>query len=106
MQAARRNLMLAPGLRRQGLRDDNIPAVPKEEAALRSIVVLPALCLAALLAQGAPVNASDMKSTAPEKMLPPSEAKKMRACDDKAMRLKIPMEQKAAFVKKCMAEMK
>jgi hypothetical protein len=47
-----------------------------------------------------------MKSTAPETMLPPGEAEKMRACDERAMRENIPMEQKAAFVKKCMAAMK
>jgi hypothetical protein len=71
-----------------------------------SIVMLSALCLGILLAQGTPAQPVNMKSTAPEKMLPPGEAKKMRACDEKAMRQKIPMEQKADFVKKCMAEMK
>ena len=40
------------------------------------------------------------------KMTPPGEGKKMLACDDKAMQMKIPMEQKADFVTKCMAEMK
>jgi hypothetical protein len=30
----------------------------------------------------------------------------MRACDDKAKRENVPMDQKAAFVKKCMAEMR
>jgi hypothetical protein len=53
-----------------------------------------------------PALATSMKSTAPEKMLPRTDAKKMRACDDRAMRENIPMEQKAAFVKKCMAETK
>jgi hypothetical protein len=51
-------------------------------------------------------QATSMKSTAPEKMLPRTDGKKMRACDDRAMRENIPMEQKAAFVRKCMAEMK
>lgn len=73
---------------------------------MRSVIVLSALCLAVLLGQAAPVSASDMKSTAPEKMLTPAEAKKMRACNEKAMQQKIPMARKAAFVKKCMAEMK
>jgi hypothetical protein len=73
---------------------------------MHSIVMFSALCLGILLAQGAPALAADMKSTAPEKMTPPGDARKMRACDDKAMQLKIPMEQKADFVKKCMAEMK
>lgn len=53
-----------------------------------------------------PALATSMKSTAPEKMLPRADAKKMRACDDRAMRENVPMEQKTAFVKKCMAEMK
>lgn len=73
---------------------------------MRSTVMLSALCLGLLLAQGAPARPAEMKSTAPEKMTPPGDAKKMRACDDKAMQQKIPMEQKADFVKKCMAEMK
>jgi hypothetical protein len=73
---------------------------------MRSVVLLSALCLGILLVQGAPAQAADMKSTAPEKMTPPGDAKKMRACDDKAMQQKIPMGQKADFVKKCMAEMK
>jgi hypothetical protein len=73
----------------------------------RAIVFLSAITLLALLSvQSAGAQPKDMKSTAPEKMLPPGEAKKMRACDAKAMQMKIPMEQKAAFVKKCMAEMK
>jgi hypothetical protein len=73
---------------------------------MRTMVLLSALCLGFPLAQAAPALAANMKSTAPEKMTPPGDAKKMRACDDKAMQLKIPMEQKADFVKKCMAEMK
>jgi len=63
------------------------------------------LCLGALCAS-APALATSMKSTAPERMLPRSDAVKMRACDEKAMLERIPMDQKAAFVKKCMAEMK
>jgi len=59
-----------------------------------------------VLSLSAPAMATTMKSTAPEKMLPRSDAAKMRACDDKAIREKVPMDQKAAFVKKCMAEMK
>jgi hypothetical protein len=59
-----------------------------------------------VLCISAPALATSMKSTAPEKMLPRSEAEKMRACDDKARRENVPMDQKAAFVKKCMAEMK
>lgn len=69
-------------------------------------VMLSALCLGLLLGQAAPAQPADMKATAPEKMTPPGDARKMRACDDKAMQLNIPMEQKADFVNKCMAEMK
>jgi hypothetical protein len=54
----------------------------------------------------APALATSMKSTAPEKMLPKGDAAKMRACEDRARRENIPMDQKAAFVQKCMAEMK
>jgi hypothetical protein len=73
---------------------------------MRPIVLLSALCLGILLAQGALAQPADMKATAPDKMTPPGDTRKMRACDDKAMQMKIPMEQKADFVKKCMAEMK
>ncbi len=69
----------------------------------RSILVMSGLCMLWL---STPVQATSMKSTAPERMLQQSDAKKMRVCDDRAMREKIPMEQKSAFVKKCMAEMK
>jgi hypothetical protein len=70
-----------------------------------AIAVLLGLYLGTLCVS-APALAASMKSTAPEKMLPRNEAEKMRACDDKAKRENVPMDQKAAFVKKCMAEMK
>jgi hypothetical protein len=79
--------------------------MPQEEPAMRRIL-FSALCLGVLLVQGASAQPANMKATAPEKMTPPGDAKKMRACNDKAMQMKIPMEQKADFVKKCMAEMK
>ena len=70
-----------------------------------SIVVIFGLLLCSIWLS-APALAGEMKSTAPEKMLRQSDTKKMRACDDRAMLENIPMDQKAAFVKKCMAEMK
>lgn len=73
---------------------------------MRIIVMLVALGMGILFAPSGSAQSKDMKSTAPEKMLPPGKAEKMRACDAKAMAMKIPMEDKAAFVKKCMAEMK
>ena len=53
-----------------------------------------------------PALATSMKSTAPERMLSRADSKKMRACDERAMRENVPMEQRAAFVKTCMKEMK
>jgi hypothetical protein len=73
---------------------------------MRGSLVVPFALLFCALWLPAPAQATSMKSTAPEKMLPRDEARKMRACDDRAMREKIPMEQKTAFVEKCMAEMK
>jgi len=70
-----------------------------------TIAILSGLCFCALCVS-TPALATSMKSTAPERMLPRSDAEKMRACHDKAMREKVPMDQKATFVKKCMAEMK
>lgn len=62
-----------------------------------------ALCLLWL---SSPSLATSMKSTAPERMLSRANSKKMRACDDRAVRENVAMEQRATFVKKCMAEMK
>ncbi len=42
-----------------------------------------------------PSLATSMKSTAPERMLPRTSAKKMRACDDRAVRENVPMEQRS-----------
>jgi hypothetical protein len=47
-----------------------------------------------------------MKATAPEKMMPPEKAQKMRECDKRAKQQKIKMEDHASFVNKCMAESK
>jgi hypothetical protein len=47
-----------------------------------------------------------MKATAPEKMMPPEKAQKMRECDKRAKQQKIKMEDHARFVNKCMAESK
>jgi serine protease inhibitor ecotin len=47
--------------------------------------------------------AESMKASAPEKMMPAGQAEKMRACDAKAMDANIKMEDRAAFVRKCMA---
>ena len=67
------------------------------------VIVGVALCMLWL---APPAQATSMKSTAPERMLSRADSKKMRACDERAMRENVPMEQRAAFVKKCMKEMK
>ena len=67
------------------------------------VIVSLALCMLWL---APPAQATSMKSTAPERMLSRADSKKMRACDERAMRENVPMEQRAAFVKKCMKEMK
>jgi len=55
-----------------------------------------------LVATASARAAEPMKATAPEKMLPASDAEKMRECDKKSMDPSIRMEDRAAFVKKCM----
>lgn len=67
------------------------------------VIVSLALCMPWL---APPALATSMKSTAPERMLSRTDSKKMRACDERAMRENVPTEQRAAFVKKCMKEMK
>lgn len=65
------------------------------------------LTLALLLAGGAWVqSSSNMKSSAPDKMTPPGEAEKMRACDKMAMDRHVAMQERAQFVKNCMRKMK
>ena len=71
----------------------------------RTYIVIVGLALCTLWL-APPAQATSMKSTAPERMLSRADSKKMRACDERAMRENVPMEQRAAFVKKCMKEMK
>ncbi len=71
----------------------------------RTFIVIVGLALC-MLWLAPPVQATSMKSTAPERMLSRADSKKMRACDERAARENVPMEQRAAFVKKCMKEMK
>ena len=64
--------------------------------------ILTAALVAGLVAASAHA-AEPMKASAPERMMPAGQAEKMRACDAKAMDANIKMEERAAFVKKCMA---
>ena len=52
----------------------------------------------------ASAQATEMKSTAPEKMTPPGESAAMRACDKLAMQQNVKMEDRARFVKDCVAK--
>jgi len=72
---------------------------------MRRAMILLLLVSGAMLADQ-PARSAGMKSSAPEKMLRTDEAKKMRVCDARAMKEKIPMERRARFVKECMAKMK
>ena len=66
----------------------------------RMIILLTALMLgltcAAVSAQ------SSMKPTAPQKMMSPSEAEKMRACEKQAAEQNIKMDLRSKFVMDCM----
>ena len=48
-------------------------------------------------------TAAPMKATAPEKMLASDKAKKMRACEKRAIHQEIKMDDRASFVMDCMA---
>jgi len=72
---------------------------------MRHAMILLLLVSGAMLVDQ-PARSAGMKSSAPEKMLRTDEAKKMRVCDARAMKEKIPMERRARFVKECMAKMK
>ena len=63
------------------------------------------LAFAALLL-GAPAAAAqkNMKATAPEKMMPPGAGDAMRECDKLAMEQHVKMEDRARFVKDCVAK--
>ena len=45
-----------------------------------------------------------MKATAPEKMMRPGESAAMRDCDKQAMQEHVKMEERARFVKDCVAQ--
>ncbi len=61
--------------------------------------------LAVSLNAGAAMAQSDMKPTAPAKMMPPGEKARMEACQKKAAQQNIKMDDRAKFVMDCMKEM-
>jgi len=63
-----------------------------------------ALAAALVLAGPAAAQKSDaMTATAPEKMTPPGQSAAMRDCDKQAMRQRVRVEDRARFVKDCVA---
>jgi hypothetical protein len=52
----------------------------------------------------AAAGAANMKATAPEKMMPQGGGQAMRECDKLAVRQNIKMEDRARFVKDCVAK--
>jgi hypothetical protein len=59
-------------------------------------------CLGALLLAAAAQSAEPMKATAPDEMMPEGSAERMRECDKKALDANVKMEERAAYVTKCM----
>ncbi len=70
----------------------------------RTIAWLTALMLG--LACGAAAAQSSMKPTAPQKMMPPGEAEKMRDCEKQAADQNIKMDERSKFVMDCMTARK
>ena len=66
--------------------------------------LLIAIAAIALVLLCAPAGATSMKATAPEKMMPAGGGEAMRECDKLAMEQKIKMEERARFVKECVAK--
>jgi hypothetical protein len=54
---------------------------------------------------GAAFAQSDMKPTAPAKMMPPAEEARLQACQKKAAQQNIKMDDRAKFVMDCIKEM-
>jgi hypothetical protein len=63
------------------------------------------IALAVSLNAGAALAQSDMKPTAPAKMMPPGEKARLEACQKKAAQQNVKMDERARFVMDCMKEM-
>ena len=63
------------------------------------------IALAVSFNAGAALAQSDMKPTAPQKMMPPGEKARLKACRQKAVQQNVEMDQRAKFVMDCMKEM-
>ncbi len=71
----------------------------------RVIVYIFAFVLGSALHVNTTFARSDMKPTAPAKMMPPGEKARLETCQLKAAQQKIKMDERARFVMDCMKEM-
>jgi hypothetical protein len=72
--------------------------MPRRTGLLAAVIVSMGLAAGAGLAQ------TPMKPTAPQKMMPPSEAEKMHACEKQAADQNIKMSLRSKFVMDCMTK--
>ena len=63
-----------------------------------------ALLVALLMGAGAALAQTPMKPSAPQKMMSPSEAEKMHACEKQAADQNIKMDMRSKFVMDCMTK--
>ena len=62
------------------------------------------LLTAVIVGLGAALAQTPMKPSAPQKMMSPEEAQKMRACEKQAADQNIKMDERAKFVMDCMTK--
>jgi hypothetical protein len=72
----------------------------------RVIALLTAVTLSLGLAAGAACAQSSMKPSAPQKMMSPDEAQKMRDCEKQAADQNIKMDERSKYVMDCMTAKK
>jgi hypothetical protein len=78
----------------------NHPCGRSRSATLPRLIVV----LVIVLSFAASAGATTMKATAPEKMMPSGGGEAMRECDKLAMQQNIRTEDRARFVKECVAK--
>jgi hypothetical protein len=72
----------------------------------RAIALLTAVTLSLGLGAGAACAQPSMKPSAPQKMMSPAEAQKMRACEKQAADQNIKMDERSKYVMDCMTSKK
>ena len=68
----------------------------------RAIALLAAVTLSLGFGAGAATAQSSMKPSAPQKMMSPDKAQKMRACEKQAADQNIKMDERSKYVMDCM----